>query len=44
MKNKFTDEDAVEFGRLYRVGNTWEFEAMGRAHSGSLQTLVEMYA
>lgn len=43
LKDKFTNEDAVEFGRLYRVGNTWEFEAMGRAHTGSLQTLVDMY-
>lgn len=43
LKDQFTDEDAVEFGRLYRAGNSWEFEAMGRAHTGSLQTLVEMY-
>lgn len=43
LKDQFTNEDAVEFGRLYRVGNTWEFEAMGRAHTGSLQTLVDMY-
>lgn len=43
LKDKYTNEDAVEFGRLFRVGNTWEFEAMGRAHTGSLQTLVEMY-
>jgi tellurium resistance protein TerD len=43
LKEKFTNEDAVEFGRLYRVASTWEFEAMGRAHTGSLQTLVDMY-
>ena len=43
LKDKYTSEDAVEFGRLFRVGDTWEFEAMGRAHTGSLQTLVEMY-
>ena len=43
LKDKFTNEDAVEFGRLYRAGNAWEFEAMGRAHTGSLQTLVDMY-
>lgn len=43
LKDQFTNEDAVEFGRLYRAGNSWEFEAMGRAHTGSLQTLVEMY-
>ncbi|WP_343692377.1 TerD family protein [Chitinophaga sp.] len=43
LKDKYTREDAVEFGRLFRVGNSWEFEAMGRAHTGSLQTLVDMY-
>jgi tellurium resistance protein TerD len=43
MKEKFTNEDVLEFGRLYRSGNGWEFEAMGRAYTGSLQTLVDMY-
>lgn len=43
LNDKFTYEDAIEFGRLYRLDNTWEFEAMGRSHTGSLQTLVEMY-
>jgi len=43
LKDQYTHEDAVEFGRLFRVGDSWEFEAMGRAHTGSLQTLVDMY-
>ncbi|WP_366183623.1 TerD family protein [Flavobacterium ovatum] len=43
LAKQFINEDAVEFGRLFRVGNTWEFEAMGRAHDGGLQTLVDMY-
>lgn len=43
MREKFTNEDVVEFGRLYRAGSGWEFEAMGRAYTGSLQTLVDMY-
>lgn len=43
LKEHYTNEDAVEFGRLFRVGDSWEFEAMGRAHTGSLQTLVDMY-
>jgi tellurium resistance protein TerD len=43
LKDKFTTEDAIEFGRLYRMGDVWEFEAMGRAHTGSLQVLVDMY-
>jgi len=43
LKDQYTSEDAVEFGRLFRAGDSWEFEAMGRAHTGSLQTLVDMY-
>jgi len=43
LSKESTDNDALEFGRLYRAGNSWEFEAMGRAHTGSLQTLVDMY-
>lgn len=43
LAKESSNDDAIEFGRLYRVGNSWEFEAMGRVHSGSLQTLVDMY-
>lgn len=43
LTEKFDKEDAVEFGRLYRVGTSWEFEAMGRAHQGSLGELVNIY-
>ena len=43
LKEKFTNEDALEFGRLYRSGNSWEFEAMGRPSVGSLGVLVDMY-
>jgi len=43
LAKESSNDDAIEFGRLYRVDNSWEFEAMGRAHSGSLQTLVDMY-
>ena len=44
LKEKFNNEDAVEFGRLYRSGDSWEFEAMGRASVGSLEILVQYYA
>ncbi|MGO4878327.1 TerD family protein [Pedobacter psychrotolerans] len=37
------NEDAVEFGRLFRSGDSWEFEAMGCTHTGSLQALVDMH-
>jgi tellurium resistance protein TerD len=43
LAKESTNDDVIEFGRLYRDGNSWEFEAMGRSHSGSLQTLVDMY-
>ncbi len=43
LKENFGKEDAVEFGRLYRVGRSWEFEAMGRGSLGSLGALVESY-
>ncbi len=43
LAKESNSNDAIEFGRLFRVGSTWEFEAMGRAHTGSLQTLVDMY-
>ena len=43
LNQKFEKEDALEFGRLYRVGNSWEFEAMGRGHNGSLEELVRIY-
>lgn len=43
LTERFTSEDAVEFGRLYRDGMIWQFEAMGRSHTGSLQYLVDLY-
>lgn len=43
LAKESNSHDAIEFGRLFRVGNSWEFEAMGRSHNGSLQTLVDMY-
>jgi tellurium resistance protein TerD len=43
LAEKFGNEDAVEFGRLYRMGNEWEFEALGRGLNGSMPALIEMY-
>jgi tellurium resistance protein TerD len=39
----FTNEDVVEFARVYRDGPLWQFQAMGRGHTGGLQLLVDMY-
>ena len=43
LKEDFSTEDALEFGRFYRVGDAWEFVATGKGYTGSLQKLVDMY-
>lgn len=43
LTDQYNTLDAIEFGRLYRIENEWQFEAMGRGHSGSLQSLVDLY-
>ena len=43
LAQTFGNEDAVEFGRLYRIGADWEFEALGRGSIGSLPALVDQY-
>lgn len=40
----FSIETAVEFGRLYKRGGAWRFEAMGVGHKGGLATFVAKYA
>jgi len=43
LDEDFSIETAVEFGRLYRRGGEWKFEAMGIGSKGGLQTLVNKY-
>lgn len=43
LDEDFSIETAVEFGRLYRRGEEWKFEAMGIGNKGGLQTLVNKY-
>lgn len=43
LTEQYGSQDAIEFGRLYRIDNEWQFEAMGRGHNGSLQALVDIY-
>jgi len=43
LTDQYSTQDAIEFGRLNRIDNEWQFEAMGRGHSGSLQALVDLY-
>jgi tellurium resistance protein TerD len=44
LSEDFSLETAVEFGRLYKRGGSWRFEAMGLGHSGGLATFVSKYA
>ena len=44
LDEDFSVETAVEFGRLYKRGNEWKFEAMGIGYRGGLQTFVDKYA
>lgn len=44
LDEDFSIETAVEFGRLYKRGNEWKFEAMGIGYKGGLQTFVHKYA
>lgn len=43
LDEDFSIETAVEFGRLYRRGREWKFEAMGIGNKGGLQALVNKY-
>lgn len=43
LKETFSNEDAVEFGRFIRTGDTWEFEASGKGYGGSLGKFIEMF-
>ncbi len=43
LDEDFSIETAVEFGRLYRRGGEWRFEALGIGSKGGLQGLVDKY-
>lgn len=43
LDEDFSVETAIEFGRLYRRGSEWKFEAMGRGFKGGLQFFVDKY-
>ncbi len=44
LDEDFSVETAVEFGRLYRRGNEWKFEAIGNGFKGGLEYFVNKYA
>ena len=43
LDEDFSVETAVEFGRLYKRGDEWKFEAMGIGYRGGLQYFVDKY-
>jgi tellurium resistance protein TerD len=43
LDEDFSIETAVEFGRLYKQGTEWKFEAMGIGYKGGLQYFVDKY-
>jgi len=43
LDEDFSIETAVEFGRLYKKGSEWKFEAMGIGYKGGLQYFVDKY-
>ena len=43
LREKFTTEDAVEFGRFVKVDGAWEFVATGEKHSGGLGKFIELF-
>jgi tellurium resistance protein TerD len=43
LKEQFSNEDAVEFGRFIKVGQGWEFVATGEKYTGGLSKFIEMY-
>ena len=43
LKEQFTNEDAIVFGKFVRLGDSWEFIATGEKYNGSLNKLVELF-
>jgi len=44
LDEDFSVETAVEFGRLYKRGAAWRFEAVGAGYQGGLGAFVKKYA
>lgn len=43
LKEEFTNEDAVEFGRFVRLDSSWEFIATGEKYNGGLNKFIELF-
>lgn len=43
LDEDFSVETAVEFGRLYKRGGQWKFEAIGSGHKAGLEKFLDKY-
>lgn len=44
LDEDFSTDKGVEFGRLYRRGSVWKFQAVGEAHKDGLEPICMKYA
>lgn len=44
LDEDFSTSKGVEFGRLYRRGDEWKFQAVGESHADGLEPIVKKYA
>ncbi|TAH31405.1 MAG: TerD family protein, partial [Oscillatoriales cyanobacterium] len=43
LNDVFSQETALEFGRLYRKNGDWRFQAVGQGYNAGLQSFVDKY-
>lgn len=43
LTENFSQETAVEFGRLYKKDGNWKFQAVGQGYNAGLQSFVDKY-
>lgn len=43
LDEDFSTDKGVEFGRLYRKGDDWKFQAVGEAHETGLESICHKY-
>ena len=43
LKEAFSEETALEFGRLYKKDEEWRFQASGQGYKAGLQSFVDKY-
>ncbi|MBX9254262.1 TerD family protein [Desmonostoc muscorum CCALA 125] len=43
LREAFSQETALEFGRLYKKDEQWRFQAVGEGYSSGLQSFVDKY-